>query len=196
MPTRNKLVLNSRTIDVDGIGHVTLERSLRARRVIISIRPFKGVRVAVPRRESFKNAENFVFLKAGWIKKHLERMKQYEKRRETVRDNLGDIDMAAAKETITGRLKQLAERHGFRYNKVTFRGQRTVWGSCSPRNNISLNIKLVRLPEELMDYVLLHELVHTQEHNHGKKFWAELDKYVGNARVVAKILRARGLGVR
>ena len=186
---------NSYVIEVDGIGHVTLERSLRARRVIISIRPFKGVRVAVPRRESFKNAEGFVLLKAGWIKKNLERMKQYEKQRETAPDNLDDINIVAAKETITSRLKQLAERHGFRYNKLTLRRQRTVWGSCSPRNNISLNIKLVKLPEEMMDYVILHELVHTREHNHGKKFWAELDKYAGNARATAKRLRARGLGV-
>ena len=188
-------VVNSHVIEVDGIGRVTLERSLRARRIVISIRPFKGVRVAVPRRESFKNAEGFVFLKSGWIKKHLERMKQYEKQRETAPGNLDDIDTAAAKETITGRLKQLAARHGFRYNKVTLRRQRTVWGSCSPRNNISLNVKLVKLPEELMDYVILHELVHTHEHNHGKKFWAKLDEYVVNARATAKRLRARGLGV-
>ncbi|MDO8715834.1 MAG: M48 family metallopeptidase [Dehalococcoidales bacterium] len=187
--------VNSYVIEVEGIGRVTMERSLRARRVVISIRPFKGVRVAVPRRESFKNAEGFLHLKAGWIKKNMERMKQYEKQRETAPDNLDDIDTAAAKETITSRLKQLAERHGFRYNKLTLRKQRTVWGSCSPRNNISLNIKLVKLPEELMDYVILHELVHTHEHNHGKKFWAKLDGYVGNARAVAKRLRARGLGV-
>lgn len=183
-------MLNSCTIDIDGIGLVTLERSHRARRVIISIRPFKGVRVAVPRRVSFRDAERFIFLKVGWIKKNLERMKHYEKQRETVRDDFDDIGTATARETIAGRLNQLAEKHGFRYNKVTLRRQRTVWGSCSPRNNISLNMKLVRLPEELMDYVLLHELVHTREHNHGEKFWAELDKYVGNARVVAKKLRA------
>ena len=180
-------------IHVDGIGLVTLERSLRARRVVISIRPFKGVRVAVPRRESFKNAEGFLHLKAGWIKKNLERMRQYEK--QTVPDNLDDIDTAAAKETLTSRLKQLAEGHGFSYNRLTLRKQRTVWGSCSPRNNISLNIKLVKLPEELMDYVLLHELVHTHEHNHGKKFWTKLDRYVADARATAKRLRARGLGV-
>ena len=184
---------NSYVIHVDGIGQVTLERSLRARRVVISIRPFKGVRVAVPHRESFKNAEGFVHSKAGWIKKNLARMNQYEK--QTVPDNLDDIDTAAAKEIITKRLKELAEKHGFRYNRLTLRKQRTVWGSCSPRNNISLNIKLVKLPEELMDYVILHELVHTHEHNHGKKFWAKLDGYVGNARATAKRLRARGLGV-
>jgi len=186
-------VINSSVIHVDGIGQVTLERSLRARRVVISIRPFKGVRVAVPRRESFKNAEGFVHSKAGWIKKNLERMKQYEK--QTVPDIIDDIDTTVAKEIITSRLKQLAERHGFRYNRLTLRKQRTVWGSCSPRNNISLNIKLVKLPEELMDYVILHELVHTHEHNHGKKFWAKLDGYVGDARATAKRLRARGLGV-
>ena len=58
-----------------------------------------------------------------------------------------------------------------------------------PKNNISLNIKLVLLPENLLDYVILHELVHTRIHNHSKKFWAELDKYVVDSKAMAKRLR-------
>ena len=123
----------------------------------------------------------------------MEKMKQYATERGTIQDNFDDIGVATVKKTLTSKLEQLAEEHGFRYNKVTIRTQRTRWGSCSPRNNISLNMKLVRLPDELMDYVILHELVHTHIHNHSKKFWAELDQYVGNAKVLAKRLRTNGL---
>jgi predicted metal-dependent hydrolase len=86
-------------------------------------------------------------------------------------------------------LYQLAGIHGFTCNRVTVRQQKTRWGSCSPKNTISLNVKLALLPAELSDYVILHELVHTRVHNHSKKFWAELDKYVPNSKAMAKRLR-------
>ncbi|MBI4187961.1 MAG: M48 family metallopeptidase [Chloroflexi bacterium] len=185
--------MDSYAIDIDGVGLITFQRSLRARRVIISMRPFHGVRVAVPVRVSFQSAETFVFSRTEWIKKHLEKIRQYERSSEGNPYNFDDIGIATAKETLTSRIKQLAAEHGFSYNKVSVRRQRTRWGSCSHRNNISLNMKLVRLPNELMDYVILHELVHTRIRNHSQKFWAELDKYVGKARVIDRRLRANGL---
>ncbi|MHC4325449.1 MAG: M48 metallopeptidase family protein, partial [Planctomycetota bacterium] len=67
--------------------------------------------------------------------------------------------------------------------------------SCSAKNNISLNINLARLPDELRDYVILHELVHTRIKNHSKKFWAELDKVIGGgAKELSKKLRKYRLG--
>ena len=186
-------MMNSYNINIDGIGPVLFEKSRRAKRVIISVKPSKGVRVAVPAMVSLKKAENFVFSKKAWVQKCLEVLKQYEKERETIQDNFNDTDRAKAKKTLTSRLKQLAEKHGFTYNKVYVRNQRTRWGSCSHKNNVSLNIKLLKLPHELMDYVILHELVHTRIHNHSKEFWAELDNYVGNARIKAKRLRTNGL---
>lgn len=184
---------DSRTINIDGLGPITLERSLRARRVVIYIRPLKGVRVAVPARVSLKSAEAFVFSKTAWIKRRLEEMRQYEKKKEIVRANFDGIDIVTARKTLSNRLKQLAEKHGFEYNRITIRRQRTRWGSCSGKNNISLNANLVGLTNELRDYVILHELVHTRVHNHSKKFWAELEKYVANARLVARRLRSIGL---
>jgi predicted metal-dependent hydrolase len=70
------------------------------------------------------------------------------------------------------------------------RNQRTRWGSCSNKNNINLNMKLIRLPDEMIDYVLLHELVHTRIKNHTKDFWRELDRFVGDAKAKNKRLKA------
>jgi hypothetical protein len=78
---------------------------------------------------------------------------------------------------------------------VSIRNQTTRWGSCSAKGNISLNLKLVALPPELFDYVILHELVHTREHNHSARFWRELDKYVENGKAKAKALREYGVGI-
>lgn len=77
---------------------------------------------------------------------------------------------------LPGRLKELAEKHGFDYNKVSIRNNKRNWGSCSSRNNISLNLQMMKLPDELIDYILLHELVHTEIKNHSEKFWQKLDQ--------------------
>ncbi len=71
---------NSNTVDIDGVGLVLFERSKRAKHVNISVKPFVGVRVAVPDGLSFKKAEEFVNAKMDWIQRHLGRMKQYEER--------------------------------------------------------------------------------------------------------------------
>lgn len=93
-----------------------------------------------------------------------------------------------AKQYLLQRTDLLANKFGFKYNKVSVRNATTRWGSCSGKNNISLNIHLMRLPEHLADYVILHELCHTIEKNHGKNFWALLDKVSGNAKGLDKEL--------
>ena len=184
---------DSQTIHIGDIGEVFLERSSRSRRIIISVRPQKGVRVAVPRHTSFKAALEFVRAKKPWINKHLAKIKEYEEQKKAFSDIFLSIDKTDARKKIIGRLHQLAEQYGFTYHKVSIRNQRTRWGSCSGKGNISLNMKLVALPPELSDYVLLHELVHTRIHNHSQRFWKELDKYVGNGKAKAKRLIEYGL---
>ncbi len=183
---------DSRTIYVDGVGLILFERSIRAKRIIIFVKPFKGIRVVTPNRVSFKSTLKFVNLKKPWIQKHLVRIKQMENQRQAV-DSSVIIDKVKAKKKLTNRLHYLAEKHSFTYNRVTIRNQKTRWGSCSHKNNISLNMKLVLLPDELVDYVILHELVHTKIHNHSGTFWAELDRYTENGKVMAKRLRMNDL---
>ena len=180
------------TTKIDSIGLILFEHSNRAKHISISVKPFKGIRVAVPIGVSFRKAEGFVPGEAKWVKRHLEKMKHYENQRETIPFDFSDIDRTKAKMDLTRRLDHLAEKHGFTFNKVSIRNQRTRWGSCSRQNNISLNMKLIRLPDDLVDYVILHELVHTRKKNHGKGFWALLDKHMGNGKGFASRLRKYG----
>lgn len=95
-----------------------------------------------------------------------------------------------AKSFLPARLAALAAQRGFRYGKVTIRNNKTNWGSCSGRNNISLNLHLMKLPDHLIDYVLLHELVHTKIKNHGPGFWELLNVCTeGKARPLASEIR-------
>jgi predicted metal-dependent hydrolase len=86
------------------------------------------------------------------------------------------------------RTEYLAKKHGFKFRKVSIGNAKTRWGSCSSQNDIKLNIHLLRLPDALCDYVILHELCHTKEKNHGKDFWSLLDKVTGNAKKLDKEL--------
>jgi predicted metal-dependent hydrolase len=184
---------DSHTIHVKDIGNVLFQTSARARRIIISVRPGKGIRVAVPRRTSIDSAMAFVRAKKPWLQKHVARIQAYEKQKQAARDMFLNLDQSEAKKKITGRLRELARQYHFSYGKVSLRNQRTRWGSCSVKGNISLNMKLVALPRDLFDYVILHELVHTRVHNHSRKFWQELDKYVGSGKAKAKQLIEYGL---
>ncbi|MDR0825039.1 MAG: M48 family metallopeptidase, partial [Prevotella sp.] len=74
------------------------------------------------------------------------------------------------------KVKLLAEKHSFQYAIVKINKSRTRWGSCSSMKNINLSFYGMLLPEYLIDFVILHELCHTVEMNHGEKFWALLDK--------------------
>lgn len=75
--------------------------------------------------------------------------------------------------------ERLARQFGFSYVQVSFRDNKSRWGSCSPDNRISLNIHLMRLPERLQEYIVLHELCHTVHKHHQKSFWQLLDKITG-----------------
>jgi len=75
-----------------------------------------------------------------------------------------------AKLILPARCRALAERYGFSVNKIFIKHNRSNWGSCSSKQNINLNLNLVRLPSELRDYVILHELSHLRHMNHGPEF--------------------------
>ena len=96
---------------------------------------------------------------------------------------------AQAKAELPPRLAQLALKHGFHYNKVFIKNNISNWGSCSSLGNINLNLRLVTLPEELRDYVMLHELCHLKYMNHGPKFHALLESVCPGHKELAKALR-------
>jgi len=87
------------------------------------------------------------------------------------------------------RIKALASAHDFKYNSVSTRYLKSRWGSCNHKNDIVLNIYLMQLPWSLIDYVLLHELVHTKVLQHGPPFWREFEKQLPEAKKYRKAIR-------
>jgi predicted metal-dependent hydrolase len=185
-------VRSKKIIPLEGGGQVLLERSGKAKYISLSVKPFKGVRVAVPYGVSFNRAEDVVHSKTGWIKKHMKKIDRLE-RAAIEQGRLSRMDRKDARARLVRRLDELSDRHGFTYNRVFVKNQKTRWGSCSEKNNINLNVNLVRLPDELMDYTILHELVHTRVKSHCKRFWDELDRLVGESRKLDRKLSRYGV---
>jgi predicted metal-dependent hydrolase len=94
-----------------------------------------------------------------------------------------------AEHLLPQRLKYLAEKHGFTYKEVLVRKLTARWGSCSNKDVITLSYYLMQLPWNLIDYVLLHELVHTRHLHHGKDFWDEFKAILPNAKTLQKEIR-------
>lgn len=224
--------LQSLQLHLPEVGPVLLQRSLKAKRISIRLQPLKGIRVIVPARATFEEAQHFLESKLDWIKYHLPKIEKQEtnltifrptetyntfahqlcllphelpalKARLTkteiqvyypayrhptdddiqqfIRKALEETYRLEAKNYLPLRVAYFAQQFGFNYQKVVIKKAGTRWGSCSYQNNINLNLHLMRLPAHLRDYVILHELAHTVEKNHGPRFWALLDKISGNA---------------
>jgi predicted metal-dependent hydrolase len=185
--------MSATAIQIPPIGCVNFFQSPSAKHLRITIKQDNTITVTVPRRGNLDEAREFLLSKISWIQNHLRKMDQYANLRVTPGFN---TDLEKAQTELFNRLNYFCEKYNFSYNRAVFRCQKTKWGSCSGKNNINLNINLVTLPEELQDYVLLHELVHTKHKNHGREFWAELDRLTGDAKKLRKEMRKYRLIVR
>ena len=186
--------MQEKQIHIDGLL-ILLRLSPRARRLSVTVRTDLTVRVAVPLRVSFSRAEEFARGQLPWIRK---RLTSYSRLRAEHLHLIGrgaSIDRDHARQVLSARLNQLAASHGYTYNRLFIRSQKTRWGSCSARGNINLNLKLLLLPDHLRDYVLLHELLHTRIRGHGPAFWAGLEILVPGARALDRQLKQYPLGL-
>ena len=190
---RFKSSVEAKTVELKSVGPIQMERSRRAKHINVSVRPYKGVRVAVPVGVSFASAELFAQSKAGWIKKQVEKMEKMERAARILKEN-NPIDRPTACKQLVNRLNYLAQKHGFTYNRVFIRNQKTRWGSCSSRGNISLNDQLLFLPRDTVEYLMVHELCHRRQLNHSRAFWKLVESHCPDYRAHDSLLgRSRNL---
>ncbi len=170
------------------IGTVHFSRHPKAKRISIKVVPTGEIRVTVPRRVSQKAAFRFALESHDWIvhtqAKALQRIKEHAG---LPLNPCQFVDISAAANFLMDLLEQLTDEFGFDFNRVTIRRQKTIWGSCSAKNNISLNIYLARLPDPLINYVILHEL--TLHKNHSTAFWTDLRTILPNLDIFRQQLK-------
>ena len=194
-PGRGPAALPALTVELEGVGPVLFEKSGRARRITVTVRASLGVRVAVPTRVSFEEARRLAAAKRVWIRRTLARVEQARSRCRDAVLAADRLDKRAARAHLTRRLAELAAEHGFTCPGLSVRTQSTLWGSASPSGRIQLNAHLAVLPQELADYVIIHELVHTRIRGHGRAFWTELARHVPDVRGCRARLREYSLAL-
>jgi hypothetical protein len=178
------------------LGTVTFVVSKQAKRLSISVRPFRGVRVTFPRRLSLSKAKELLAKNLDWAANALKEARKIETLYPpSKRLRIAPHERDKARAFLQDRLLTLAGVHGFACSGVSVRNQKTRWGSCSDKNRINLNISLMGLSGQLRDYVILHELVHTKIKNHSRRFWECLDGICGGqAKKLDKELKKYRIG--
>lgn len=155
----------------------TVRRSKKARYMRLAVRPGGEVVLTAPERFPLPIIEKFLAQHAEWIERSVRKMRglkslpaygrrEYKARRE------------AARRLVHERLLFWNSFYHFKYNRVAIKNTRSLWGSCSRRGNLNFSYALVHLPRELADYVVVHELCHLREANHGPRFWALVAKAI------------------
>ena len=149
-------------------------RSRRARRYILRVLDDGTLRVTLPRWGAKRDALAFVHANHGWIaNQRALRRAAVDRRPPTgaLRPLVEQWYRRKAERELPRMLLSLAEAHGIHVARVSVRDQRSRWGACSSRGTITLNWRLIQLPDFVREYVLLHELMHRRELNHSRRFW-------------------------
>ena len=180
-------------VSVPGVpARVLFVRQRRARHYILRLRDDGVVRVTVPWSGSRAEAGRFLLGRREWIARERHRRALSIEAARLPDGVEAHLRRLAARE-LPARLDELARRHGFSVAGVSIRNQRTRWGSCSRSGRISLNWRLIRLPPDIRDYVLLHELTHLRHLNHSARFWRELARLCPHHAEARRWLRSEKL---
>ncbi len=168
-----------RTLLHKEVGEIVFTKVRRSRSIRIALRPGQPVSVTLPYYASYAEADKLVLEKIDWIKDEQVKMQADAGKRRTFTEEEIARLRAQAKQFLPNRVEVLAKRFGFTYNKITVKDIRSRWGSCSSMNNLNFSLYLMDLPDDLVDYVILHELCHTVHRNHGPHFWDLLNRCTG-----------------
>lgn len=166
-------------------------RHRRARRYVLRVRADGRVRVTIPRGGTPRDARRFAERHRAWI----ERQRARTARQTWASDAVASY-RARAQLDLPPRLHQLAAQHGLRVQRVSVRNQRTRWGSCGHNGHISVNWRLVLMPDWVRDYVLIHELMHLRRMDHSPEFWRHVAAACPRYRDARAWLRANGASLR
>jgi predicted metal-dependent hydrolase len=172
---------------IEGIGSVSFLKNRKIKRLRITVKHDLSVNVQVPMMLNFKESEHFVTSKLGWIQN--QKAKVFKRKALKTYPSPSDLEILNFRALIIEKISQFSLKHSLVYKELNFKWMQSRWGSCSSKNNISLNYWMIFLPNELVDYILLHELLHIKIKSHSNKFWSELESLCHGSKVLNKRLK-------
>jgi predicted metal-dependent hydrolase len=163
--------------------------SKRARGFRVSVYRDLRVVVAVPLGFPKFKLEKFLQAKANWVQKSLEYFKKHPAT--IIKTEKGGYKKhkTEALSLVNKKIAQWNSFYNFKFGRINIRNQKTRWGSCSKKGNLNFNYKIVHLPENLLDYLVVHELCHLKEFNHSKKFWELVSSLIPDYKKCRKNLK-------
>ena len=163
-------------------------RHRRARRYILRVLDDGTLRVTLPRWGSKREALAFVERSAPWIAKQHQKL--------YARPNTPHLDEPALRKRamteLPPALLALARQHDIAVTRISVRNQRSRWGGCSARGSITLNWRLILVPDFVRQYVMIHELMHRRELNHSRRFWRHVAAACAQFEAARRWLRTNG----
>lgn len=156
-----------------GVFCYTLQRYASARNIRIILRDGKVSKVTAPKHIADSSIERFLQKQESWIVKHVRLFssKQEWKVFAQKGDGFYRKNKKQAYDIVKEKLELYNTLYGFVYNRVSIRNQSSRWGSCSSQKNLNFNYKIIFLPDDVADYIVVHELCHLEEMNHSEDFW-------------------------
>lgn len=160
----------------------------------VEIRPDGTVFARAPYRMGEDEIRQFLIRKKDWIEKHLRQVREEQARSVSPKLSMEEIRRLAeqALSVIPPKAAFYAGQLGVDYGKITIRNQKTRWGSCSGKGNLNFNCLLMLAPDEVIDYVVVHELCHRLEMNHSRAFWALVERVLPDYKSRREWLRVHG----
>lgn len=174
------------------LNEYTIKKYKRAKYVRIVVKPGGEVVVTVPWRMPKYLVERFVQSRQEWVQSAREKMRTVQPLARKGSDAEYRQHKKQAEKELSVRLAELNALYGFAYKRVSIRNQQTRWGSCSKSGTISLSYRLLFLPPEVRDYVLVHELCHLAHMNHSSRFWQLVAQTIPNYKLLREQLQRVG----
>ena len=157
---------------------------IRSRRRTLALQVTREGRVVVraPLRYPAGRIETFVRQHEDWLQRKLTEQKEHKSALPLPAPEEEYAYREQARRVLTEKTAYYAKQMGVTYGRISIRGQKTRWGSCSAKGNPNYNWKLMLCPEEVQDYVVVHELAHRREMNHSKAFYRIVEEILPDYR--------------
>jgi predicted metal-dependent hydrolase len=154
----------------------TLKRYKKSKKLRLIIKRTGEVVITAPYLLPLKYINDFVIQQKEWIEGKQEIFKSMPQ--PNIKTKKGDYKKykEQARILVHQKIEEINSFYNFKFNRIFIKDQKTRWGSCSSRKNLNFNYKIIFLPNELLEYVITHELCHLKEMNHGKKFWELIEQ--------------------